>query len=483
MSAIPTTESREHPCFDPSHAKTAARIHLPVAPRCNMQCRFCDRSFDCVNESRPGVTAQVISPREGLERVILLREKLPSLSVIGIAGPGDPLANPDETFETFRLIKEAFPDLSLCMATNGLCLPEHVATIKELGISHLTVTVNAIDPAVGKHVYSWIRYGKRALTGENAAAILWEKQREGIIAARALDITLKVNTILIPSINDGEVAHIAREVSLLGANFMNMIPMIPVKGTPLSLVGEPPAEMVKELRAQAASFLPQLAHCKRCRADAAGLLGEDLDLSKLRSNTASAGGDAAAGDIAAMTGTLSGCGACKARAFVGKGGSDCSSCNETPHGNERAGSTTQEGTANSGSSASTDHSFTLVAVASREGLLVNQHLGEARCLKIYRVAGDGSWTLDSTRTLPGRGDEERWENVASLIGDCTTLLVAGIGGPPKATIEGAGIRVYELEGLIADALRLIGTGHPLETMRVWRKGCGDGCSGSMAGAC
>lgn len=445
MSAIPTIDPREHPCFDPAYARSAARIHLPVAPRCNMQCRFCDRAFDCVNESRPGVTAQVISPREGLKRVRILREKVPNLTVIGIAGPGDPLANPDETFETFRLVREAYPDLSLCMATNGLHLAEHVRTIKELGISHLTVTVNAVDPAVGKHIYAWVRYGKRALTGENAAAILWEKQREGIIAVRALDLTLKVNTILIPSINDREVARVAKEVSLLGANFMNMIPLLPVKGTPLSLVGEPPADMVKNLRAEAASFLPQLAHCKRCRADAAGLLGEDIDLSA--------------------------CASRRACSFAGQCISESSSQNGSPKGKAviRKSSKMEQ--------------IQFVAVASREGLLVNQHLGEARSLKIYRIAADGGWALDSTRALPERGEEGRWEKVADLISDCKTLLVSGVGNSPKTTIERAGISVYEVEGLIADALRLVGMGCPLESMRVWSKDRGDGCSGTIAGAC
>jgi hypothetical protein len=33
------------------------------AAGCNVQCRICNRKFDCVNESRPGVSSGVLSPR------------------------------------------------------------------------------------------------------------------------------------------------------------------------------------------------------------------------------------------------------------------------------------------------------------------------------------------------------------------------------------------------------------------------------------
>ena len=32
-----------HPCFSKDAHKKYGRIHLPVAPRCNMQCNFCNR--------------------------------------------------------------------------------------------------------------------------------------------------------------------------------------------------------------------------------------------------------------------------------------------------------------------------------------------------------------------------------------------------------------------------------------------------------
>jgi TonB family protein len=59
---------KEHPCFSEKACHAFGRMHLAVAPRCNIQCKYCVRDFDCVNESRPGVTSQVLTPQEALSR-------------------------------------------------------------------------------------------------------------------------------------------------------------------------------------------------------------------------------------------------------------------------------------------------------------------------------------------------------------------------------------------------------------------------------
>ena len=97
-----------HPCFN-VHAKgSCGRVHLPVAPDCNIKCNYCNRKYDCVNESRPGVTSSVLTPDQAvlyLERVL---EKASNITVAGIAGPGDAFADPKVTMETLRLIRKDF---------------------------------------------------------------------------------------------------------------------------------------------------------------------------------------------------------------------------------------------------------------------------------------------------------------------------------------------------------------------------------------
>ncbi len=114
-----------HPCFGGNQHKNG-RIHLAVAPRCNIKCGYCTRKHDCVNESRPGVASRIQTPQEALETVrnVMASDRLGEIiKVVGIAGPGDPLAN-TETFEAFRLIGKEFPQLIKCLSTNGLLLPE-----------------------------------------------------------------------------------------------------------------------------------------------------------------------------------------------------------------------------------------------------------------------------------------------------------------------------------------------------------------------
>lgn len=275
-------QKTEHPCFGGDHSK-AGRIHLPVAPGCNIKCGFCERKFDCANESRPGVTSRVLTPEQGVARVRLVKEHMerqggPQLKVVGIAGPGDPLANP-KTFEAFDMVRAAFPEMTLCLSTNGLRLPESIDKILQYDIHSLTVTINALTPQTGARVYEWIHYGGQKLYGEEAAEILLKQQLTGLKMAAAAGLLVKVNFVYIPGVNDHEVLDLAVKARELGANMMNILPVIPIG---MFREIEPPSEATIEMvRNQAELILSQARHCKLCRADAAGVVGKDIDLEKL----------------------------------------------------------------------------------------------------------------------------------------------------------------------------------------------------------
>jgi pyruvate-formate lyase-activating enzyme len=168
-----------HPCFG-EHACANARIHLPVAPECNISCNYCVRKFDCPNESRPGVASEVLSPREAFERYIYYKGRLKNLTVVGIAGPGDALADFERTKETLTLIRAHDPDVTFCISTNGLLLPLYVSELKALGVTHVTVTLNAVDTSIGARIYRYVDYMGTRYTGEAGAAILLANQLAGI---------------------------------------------------------------------------------------------------------------------------------------------------------------------------------------------------------------------------------------------------------------------------------------------------------------
>ncbi|MGD1061156.1 MAG: nitrogenase cofactor biosynthesis protein NifB [Methanomassiliicoccales archaeon] len=263
-----------HPCYNEKACSKFARMHLPVAPACNIQCNYCNRKYDCTNESRPGVTSEILTPEQAVEKVRYVRSKIPYLSVLGIAGPGDPLAN-ENSFKTLELIGKEFPDMTLCLSTNGLNLPKYVARLKALGVKFITVTINAVDPEVGAKMYSFVVYEGKVLRGVEAARRLIDNQLEGVRLAAEAGMLVKVNTVMVPDVNADHIPQVAKKVKELGAYIINIIPLIPVPGTNFARIRAPTPRERKELQELCEPKIRQMRHCRQCRADAIGLLGED----------------------------------------------------------------------------------------------------------------------------------------------------------------------------------------------------------------
>lgn len=263
----------EHPCYSDKACHAFGRCHLPVAPKCNIQCNYCIRDFDCVNESRPGVTSRVLSPEEALELTRNVIKEHPYVKVIGIAGPGEPLANP-ETFETLRLVHEEFPHLIMCISTNGLVLPESIEGLAKYDVGNVTVTLNAIDPAIGEKIYSWVDYKGKKYYGREAAELLLSQQLKGIEMAVAKKMFVKINTVYIPGINDEHIPEIAKKVGEMGAFTFNVIPLIPQYK--FAGITPPTPKEKREMQDRCAPYIKQMRHCARCRADAIGRLGQDI---------------------------------------------------------------------------------------------------------------------------------------------------------------------------------------------------------------
>ncbi|MBU1567659.1 MAG: hypothetical protein KJ630_18795 [Proteobacteria bacterium] len=110
------------------------------------------------------------------------------------------------------------------------------------------------------------------MAGTAAASILLDRQLDAIARLKAKAITVKVNTVVIPGVNDNHVPAIAKKIAKLGVDLHNLIAMIPIPGTPFGKVSSPSLELMASLRRAAECHLPQMYHCMRCRADAVGLL-------------------------------------------------------------------------------------------------------------------------------------------------------------------------------------------------------------------
>lgn len=258
-----------HPCF--GARQNRGRIHLPVCPGCNLECRFCDRKIN-ETENRPGVTGEVIQPEEAADYVERALQFCPELSVVGIAGPGDTLAS-DKAIQTFELVGRRFPKLLKCMSTNGLLLNERVEELIRVGIDTLTVTVNAVDPAIQARIINGLVYHGRRYEGTEAAEILIRNQLAGIRKAAAAGIVVKVNTVLIKEINYFHIKEVAKAVSEVGASIYNIIPLIPQHD--LKDCAVPTCAEIEQVRAEAGKYIDVFRHCQHCRADAVGVPGKN----------------------------------------------------------------------------------------------------------------------------------------------------------------------------------------------------------------
>ncbi len=264
-----------HPCLSEGAHGRFGRIHLPVAPACNIQCRYCVRKYDCAHESRPGITSRVLTPEESLVRVRALVERNERLSVVGIAGPGDALAN-SATYHTLRRINHEYPDVTLCLSTNGLLLPDRLDQIIAAGVRSLTITINAVSLDTAAALYAWVEHGGKRYQGREGVQILIRNQWQGLFHAVRAGMIIKINTVLVPGVNETDIPLIAERAGNLGAYIMNILPLIPQ--AEFKHLSRPDRAALEAMRERCRPSIRQMSHCRQCRADACGQLGEDKDM-------------------------------------------------------------------------------------------------------------------------------------------------------------------------------------------------------------
>jgi len=389
-------KTEEHPCYTADGHKNA-RMHIPVAPKCNIQCNYCNRLYDCVNESRPGVTSGILTPEAAAKKYSIVKEKIENLKVVGIAGPGDALANFEETKKSIELIKEKDPDVIICLSTNGLMLPDYAEEIIALGINHVTVTLNSIDPKVGAKIYEFVNYKGKILRGEEGARVLQENQLKGIEYLTKNGVLCKINIVLVKGVNDHHIPEVVKKVRELGAFITNIMPLIPAEGTVFENMPLVSKKELNELRNKCSITMKQMYHCQQCRADAIGQLTQDRSLE-----------------------------------FRGTGEEKFEEKEERD---------------------------LLVAVASKDRKLIDQHFGQVDRFHIYKYSKDGIEFMEEREIekyctgIESCDDKDsKIEKVIKTLGDCKMVLSVRIGYGPKQMLRSNNIYTYELYDTIEDGI-------------------------------
>ncbi len=415
---------KDHPCYSEEAHHYFARMHVAVAPACNIQCNYCNRKYDCANESRPGVVSEKLTPDQAMRKVVTVANEVPQLSVLGIAGPGDACYDWRKSKATFDSISKEIPDIKLCISTNGLALPDHVDELAQMNVDHVTITINMVDPAIGEKIYPWIFYKGKRYEGYEAAKILHERQMLGLEMLTARGILTKINSVLIPGVNDEHLLEVNKWVKERGAFLHNVMPLIsdPAHGTHYGLTGQrgpTPAEL-KDLQDKLEGGAKLMRHCRQCRADAVGLLGEDrgqeFTLDQLPETVSY---DPAKREAY--------------REIVAK---------------ERGDHVAAKQDAVAAVKDIAADAKLLVAIATKGGGRINEHFGHAKEFQVYE-AGPKGITFVGHRKVETQYCEGGWGEDASLdavikaLEGIEVVLCAKIGDCPKDMLTAAGIRATD----------------------------------------
>lgn len=227
------------PCFgmDGRKRKQTGQLYLPVAPRANTRIRFASMEM----------SMHAMLPEEALARLDDALKQGIKIDVVGITGPGDPLAVIGPTMETLRLVHKKYPDIILCLSTVGIGGDQYADTLADIGVIKVTMLVDAVAPEVAEKLYAWIRPGTRTVPLPKAAEILVDEQAGAVTAFRRAGLEVNINTTVYPGHNAEHVETIAETMAALGAKIMTLVPFKPVVEDK-DIPHEPSRELMDTLR-------------------------------------------------------------------------------------------------------------------------------------------------------------------------------------------------------------------------------------------
>jgi cyclic pyranopterin phosphate synthase len=211
-----------------SSGRVARKLRLQVTDRCNFSCDFCMSPTPVWLEHKDVLT---------FEETARISRILAGLGIrkIRLSG-GEPLVRRDIE----KLVKQltAIPGIeSVSITTNGSLLKEKAETLKENGLSGVTVSVHSLRP---------VRYGEITGTRDMLPRVL-----AGIQKAKAVGLSpLKVNCVIKRDQNEDEIAEYVRFAREEGI-CVRFIEYMPFDGTRFWDIGSVLSgkEIIKRVRA------------------------------------------------------------------------------------------------------------------------------------------------------------------------------------------------------------------------------------------
>ncbi len=185
------------PALIDRHGRTIRYLRVSVTDRCDLRCRYCMAE------------TMTFLPRSALltlEEIALIAERFIARGVtkIRLTG-GEPLVRRDAIDLVRRLGRHVGSGLDeLTMTTNGTRLTEYAQMLAGAGVRRINLSLDSRDPETFRHI---TRHG-------DLRQVL-----DGIAAAQAAGLAVKINMVALKGLNDHEIAPM---LAWAGANGMDL---------------------------------------------------------------------------------------------------------------------------------------------------------------------------------------------------------------------------------------------------------------------
>ncbi len=158
-------------------------LRVSVTDRCDLRCVY------CMSEDMTFLPKQEVLSLEELERLCAAFIRL-GTTKLRITG-GEPLVR-REVLTLFRRLGERLGDglAELTLTTNGTQLAKHAEALFAAGVRRVNVSLDTLDPARFASITRWGRI---------------DKVMDGIAAAQAAGLHVKVNAVALKGVNEDEI--------------------------------------------------------------------------------------------------------------------------------------------------------------------------------------------------------------------------------------------------------------------------------------
>ncbi len=194
----------DRPLMD-KHGRAIRYLRVSVTDRCDLRCRYC-----MAEEMKFLPRSELLA----LEEIALIAERFVARGVtkIRLTG-GEPLVRRDALDLVRRLGRSVGHGLDeLTLTTNGTRLTTHAAALADAGVRRINVSLDSRDPDIFRFV---TRHG-------DVAQVL-----EGIVAARAVGLAVKINMVAMAGLNEAEIPDMLAWTSAQGID-LTLIETMPL---------------------------------------------------------------------------------------------------------------------------------------------------------------------------------------------------------------------------------------------------------------